>query len=222
MRSSGCCFCSEFAGERTEFHDLYPDLASRLILDGPNFVVMPSLGQLAPGHMLLVPRQHVTSFGELDVVLRSEALSLYLAWRQTLSEHFSSTVCFEHGSPPGASSGGCGIVHAHIHIVPLAGIQPTLPPAMGDGWRESSGSVWLDEAAAVTRRAGGYLMWHGPGEAPHLETATDVPSQHLRRHVARVLGENRWDWRTAGRRQQLAVMLSGSTRHALASAAAVS
>ena len=216
MRSSGCCFCAELAGERTAFHELYRDHDSRLIVGGENFVVMPSLGQLAPGHSLLMPRQHVTSFGELDESLRAEALDLYEAWRRALSEHYSPTICFEHGSRSGATSGGCGIVHAHVHIVPLGGRRTPLPPSVGEGWREINGERWLDDAASSARHGAGYLMWHGPGDVAYLETADDVPSQHLRRHVARHLGDAPWDWRTTGRQRALAAMLSSPTRDALA------
>jgi diadenosine tetraphosphate (Ap4A) HIT family hydrolase len=221
MSRSSCCFCNELAGGRTEFHDLYPALESRLLVEAPNFVVMPSLGQLAPGHTLLVPTQHVTSFGELDAARRREARALYFRWRRTLSQRFSSVVCFEHGSPPSAPSGGCGIVHAHLHVVPLGRCDARLPASVGGGWRETDSRVWLDEAAEVSRRGSGYLMWHGPGEIAHIETAEEVPSQHLRRHVAEVLGEVRWDWRTAGHQRELVALLADSLRDTLGSAAAV-
>jgi len=134
----GCCFCAELAGERTEVHDVYPQLASRLVLETDRFVAMPSLGQLAPGHLLLVPREHVTSFGELDADTRREAQDLYYRLRVGLSRRFSPVVSFEHGSPPGASSGGCGIVHAHVHFVPIGDRSLALPCATGDGWKPSS------------------------------------------------------------------------------------
>jgi diadenosine tetraphosphate (Ap4A) HIT family hydrolase len=214
--NSQCCFCAELAGERTAFHDLYRDLDSRVIVGGPNFVVMPSLGQLAPGHTLVLPRRHVTSFGELGEQLRREASALFETLRLALSEHFSPVVCFEHGSQPGATAGGCGIVHAHVHIVPIDGREARLPPSVGGGWREVSGNHWLDEAASLVRQGVGYLMWHDPSGGQHLEAAGDVPSQHLRRYVAGLLGEIVWDWRTAGRQDALADMLVGNTREALA------
>lgn len=214
-----CCFCAELSGAQTEFHDLYPVFRSRVVLDTPGFVVMPSLGQLAPGHMLLVPRNHVTSFGELSRAQRTEALHLYSTLRATLSRLFSPVVSFEHGSPRGVLSGGCGIVHAHVHFVPLGWHNAEPPSPAGDGWRENHTNGWLDHATVLSEQDAGYLMWHGPEGLPHLEAAPHVPSQHLRRHVAQLLGEGAWDWRLTGPQRELVSVLAGSTAEELLASA---
>jgi diadenosine tetraphosphate (Ap4A) HIT family hydrolase len=205
MRSE-CCFCAELAGDQTAFHDLYPELASRLLIKTSTFVAMPSLGQLSPGHMLLLPRRHLTSFGELNAEGRAEARGLYSEIRARLARHFPSVICFEHGSPRGASVGGCGIVHAHVHFLPLGMKTVPRPVSIGDGWRDVS-TDWLEVAAAASSTGGGYLMWHGPTGSPCLERVNDVPSQYLRRHVAAAVDHDEWDWRAAGRQQHLVALL---------------
>jgi len=205
--TSDCCFCAELAGAQTEFHQLYPDLESRLVLDTPNFVAMPSLGQLAPGHTLLLPKEHVTSFGELDDTRRREAATLYSYLRRKIASRFARAACFEHGSRRGARSGGCGIVHAHLHFVPLGEHKSQLPPSLGEGWKASTAASWLDDAAELARAGTGYLMWHGPAGTPRLELVTEVPSQSLRRHVAGLLGNEHWDWRMAGAQHELLTTL---------------
>jgi diadenosine tetraphosphate (Ap4A) HIT family hydrolase len=198
-----CCYCAELAGHRTDFHRLYPDIASRILMIDRSFVVMPSLGQLAPGHLLLVPRRHATAFGGLDALRRQTATTVYRALRKSLAQRYGSpVVCFEHGSPPDAVSGGCGIVHAHVHFVPLASRAAATPASLGGTWNPASGS-WIDEAARLTREGSSYLLWHVDGAAPLLSLAHDVPSQYLRRHVSGLLGTADWDWRTAGPEQSL-------------------
>jgi diadenosine tetraphosphate (Ap4A) HIT family hydrolase len=200
---SDCCFCAEFAGEATDFHRLYPDLAGRMVLETERFVVLPSLGQLAQGHLLIVPRLHATSFGELDEAARREVEKLYSDLRALMGRQFSPPVCFEHGSSRSADAGGCGITHAHLHLVPLGGRRAETPRPAGAGWRETRPVNWLDEAANLASQGLGYLMWHGPDASPLLDVVSDLPSQYLREHVAGVLGHDRWDWRCAGPQPEL-------------------
>jgi diadenosine tetraphosphate (Ap4A) HIT family hydrolase len=205
---SDCCFCAELAGEHTTFHDLYPSLSSRLVDETAEFVVIPSLGQLSPGHILLVPKQHVTSFAGLDPRGRQAAQAAYAGLRTSMSRSTPRFVAFEHGSPPGAVSGGCGIVHAHIHLVPLGEQDDAAAPVGPHRWLRSTAATWLAEAAELSRRDSGYLMWHGPDDAVRLAAASAVPSQYLRRHAASLLGAPGWDWRFIGPQRELVDLVS--------------
>lgn len=209
---TACCFCAELAGVETEFHDLYPDLSGRIVAQTERFVVLPSLGQLAPGHLLLLPREHVTSFGALNKGARQEAQRLCLHISRMLDERFSTPVCFEHGSSGNGHAGGCGITHAHVHFVPAQNRRVRTPPSVGSGWRQLACSAWLDEAAALAAQRVSYLLWHPPGELPLLEIASNLQSQYLRRYVAAALGHPRWDWRRAGSQPELRELLTGATR----------
>lgn len=215
-----CCFCAELAGRRTRFHELYPDLNSRVVLESDDFVVVPSLGQLSPGHLLLIPRQHVTSFGALGSTYREEALRIYDLLRSELGQRYSPPVSFEHGSPPGATEGGCGIVHAHIHFVPSGSVEMPQPPAAGTGWLEGSSHDWLDRAAEVSGRRSGYLMWHGRTPVACLDPVMHVSSQYLRKHVAANLGRPSWDWRRIGRQEGIARLVESASRKPLHAGAA--
>jgi diadenosine tetraphosphate (Ap4A) HIT family hydrolase len=189
-------------------------------MESNNFVAVPSLGQLVPGHMLLLPRRHVTSFGELGIEYRREALALYTNVRHMLSRRYSPVVSFEHGSCRDAVSGGCGILHAHVHIVPLGSGHGRLPEPIGHGWRESRYDYWIDDAAALVQSGSGYLMWHALDERPHLEMVDDVPSQYLRHHAAGVLKATQWDWRTTGAQREFVTLVEESRQSALFSTAA--
>ena len=199
--SASCCFCTELSGRSGDFASIYPEITKgRFVHQTPGFVVFPSLGQLSPGHLLIVPRLHVKSFAALPTALRDEAVQVF-AWAVSAVERqFSAPVCFEHGSAEAAESGGCGIVHAHLHVVPAGGTNLALPPSIGRGWRRLSGAPALPPSL-LAMAAEGYFWWRDPKGAAFAEPVQHAPSQFLRRHVAMLLGADTWDWRI-GQRQQ--------------------
>jgi SAM-dependent methyltransferase/diadenosine tetraphosphate (Ap4A) HIT family hydrolase len=94
---------------------------SRLICRTSVVDVLAGLGSVTPGYVLLMPRRHVRSVGELTV---AEMLHVFdVAWimANRIKEAFGGTVVLvEHGSSGHnhAPSGAC-IDHAHIHLFPL-------------------------------------------------------------------------------------------------------
>jgi diadenosine tetraphosphate (Ap4A) HIT family hydrolase len=198
-----CCFCREDAGHPSEFSELYPDLRSRTIYETPDFRVFPSLGQLNYGHVLLVPRRHVTAFGELDVSVRREALELYESLRLRLSHKFSPPVVFEHGSGGGDDSGGCGVMHAHIHLVPVHRTSVARPRFARAAWRDLEPTQWLERLGEISGSGASYLYWHSPTGRRAATIVRNPPSQYLRQYVASALRLEQWDWRTVGREARL-------------------
>lgn len=82
----------------------------------PQMGVVPTLGCFVPGYLLIVPRQHVTSFGRLDTATLAEAEGLIKALSARLSVVYDLPVLgFEYGlNAPGARR----IEHAHWHLLP--------------------------------------------------------------------------------------------------------
>ena len=111
---------------------------SRLILRTPVVDVMVGLGCIVPGYVLLMPRRHVRSMGELTVPEITHVFDVAWRMRDRISEVFGKNVVLvEHGSSGhlGSPSGAC-IDHAHIHLFPvrqgidfdrflIPGIRPT-------------------------------------------------------------------------------------------------
>src|SRR5260370_5986666 len=119
---TGCDFCNEFSGgRRNAYARRYgPHADNRALLNDGVFRVLPTLGQLIEGHLLVIPGRHLTSMGDLmpDESKQLEAICDSVRW--TLQEVYGQALFFEHGIR-GAGSGGCGIEHAHLHAVPVAG-----------------------------------------------------------------------------------------------------
>jgi len=58
-----CCFCNEFdSGIMPELFVIKSGLRTRIVTQDSDFVAIPSISPIALGHMLLVPRAHVTAW----------------------------------------------------------------------------------------------------------------------------------------------------------------
>src|SRR5438105_13826524 len=87
--SNDCCdFCDEFsAGRENSFVRIYgPDLESRILFRSTDFAVVPSLGQIVEGYLLIVPTTHFTAMADLPAELQEELLRLSLRVSSVLSQ----------------------------------------------------------------------------------------------------------------------------------------
>lgn len=195
---AGCGFCGQLVGDATR-NDLAPLLltawANRpVLMESPHVVVMPSIGALAPGHVLVCPRDHIRSAALASAEARSELTTAASLICDRLTGATGQPVhIFEHGSSATGARVACSIEHAHIHLVPAAvDIGPRLDRVAE--WRQYDGG--LDE---LMRATGGleYLFYRAPtGEAWVATTLTGFPSQALRQIFAVELGAaSKWDWR---------------------------
>jgi diadenosine tetraphosphate (Ap4A) HIT family hydrolase len=114
-----CEFCSEFSlSKQSRFKNLYGEvLPSRIIDETDNFIVLPTMGQLYKGSLLILSKSHIESFSCLTTRLIPELEALIQNFQEKVGL-FGHPFIFEHGANS-ASGGGCGIYHAHVHIVPL-------------------------------------------------------------------------------------------------------
>ena len=191
-----CCFCSEFnTGKQLGEDSQEP---SRVVWRDDDFVLVPARGPLTPHHSLLIPKCHATSFGGMPERMRRRAELLVAAHTGRLSVDTTQVLVFEHGTrSEDRPNGGCGIVHAHIHLVPIPAnvVLPSLPNC-GTGWRALPQDRWLDELGAL----GDYLVVYALNNSIRAASTAGKPieSQLLRRWLAAVLGVE-WDWRKASR-----------------------
>jgi diadenosine tetraphosphate (Ap4A) HIT family hydrolase len=194
-----CDFCREFAGiSGHAFDALYSDvLKTRRIWTTRTFEVLPTLGPLTEGHLLLISREHKTSFSDLAGDERAEFYCRFEEIKAFLSSRYGPPVAFEHGalSP---RSGGCGIIHAHVHVVPTpSGISSDLPPIKGARWRRLADNDWLGEIRCQTVFDDGYI-WAEIDNQRSAVSASALPSQFMRQWLAQRLHLPHWDWREAG------------------------
>lgn len=194
-----CSLCGELRRTSPSLHTLLAPAApkSRILSETENWVVVPTLGPLTAGHVMLVPRSHHLSVLSCPAPLLRECETLLGECAKKLRRRYGRAVLvFEHGSADdGARTCGACVEHAHLHVLPGPESFPHAVTSDSDIWETCAslpalssrltGAAYLlvGEAAPsrriFARRAGGC-----------------VPSQLLRRLYAREAGdEKRWDWR---------------------------
>jgi diadenosine tetraphosphate (Ap4A) HIT family hydrolase len=197
--SSECSFCGELHGRVAPMHSLLVPGApkSRILIETDHWSLFPSIGPLVPGHLLIVPREHVCSILSCPAPAITECLKLATDCAARLAAIYKSSVLvFEHGSVQEEPnySGTC-IKHAHLHILP--GPLSCIDSALGEleSWHGArtlfdlpSGFDRIQYLLVGLLIPRSYFWVH--------ECAEPIPSQLLRRVFAKQLqNEDEWDWR---------------------------
>src|SRR5437016_4295162 len=106
------------------FADVRPEYDTHLYVT-PSFVVIPAVGPVTPGHVLIVSKQHLPNLASMDTAALGEYKALVERLRQ--KPCYSNTVCIEaeHGASLVDAGGAC-ITHVHVNFIPGLGEQINL------------------------------------------------------------------------------------------------
>ncbi len=119
IRHDTCCFCSEMArGQLPENFASASGLHNRGIAESRHFMAIPSISPIAPGHVLIIPKSHLTSLAQTPPSHRDEFVSFVEMLGERIKCQWGPTAFFEHGVGE-CRTGGCGVDHAHLHILPM-------------------------------------------------------------------------------------------------------
>ena len=202
MQARACCLCSQIDGSPANdlVARLLPAVAyrRRVIMESDHFAVIPSLGSLSEGHILVCPKQHIRSISSvaseeeeqfLDV---KDRVQMLLTWEYRQPIHW-----FEHGMVESESKISCTVEHAHLHALPLAvDIVARLEDFERIGYRATP-----SEVKACTR-GGEYLYYESPFGESLLAHNDDgrFESQWFRKVFAEASGcPTLCDWRESPR-----------------------
>jgi ATP adenylyltransferase len=186
---SGCRFCGYLKNGAAS-----PEQWA-VVAETERVVAVPSVGPLIPGWLLVMPKQHALSFGAMD----SDTLAALLVDIHRIAagwhDLFGPLTWFEHGPAEARSSAGCGIDHAHLHLVPtghldlLAGARDLFAELV---FTEIAG---LEATADPVAAGDAYLYLRTPGGHSWLARSRDIPSQAFRRVIAHQQGHPaEYDW----------------------------
>jgi len=165
------------------------------LLESPNFIVLPSLGALVEGWLLLVPKKHFVCVGALPDSLKVEMQEMKQFLCKALQQSYGQVCVFEHGPSSENLSVGCGVDHAHLHIVPVAfdlasAVTPFLPKDVR--WSEAG----LEQCRAAFEQGEDYLYLEQPIGSGRIVTHQQFGSQLFRRAVASCIGVvDQFNWR---------------------------
>lgn len=191
-----CEFCKEIEGIKTgSFHQIYGKSAgSRIIYQDDLFFVVPTLGQLFKHSLLILPKNHLESLSELKNDELRNLQSVFTKVKESLKK-YGSVVGFEHGAKS-CTKGGCGIYHAHLHLIPLP-----YEISMFDFFKHRhilSSSLTSGLSQLVDAKE--YLLAINPdntcGTLNLSNFSEEYPSQYFRRKLSEHFSlESSWDWR---------------------------
>jgi hypothetical protein len=198
-RAAACTLCAEISGSAGT--NLYRQLKSdglpesRILAESSGFIAMPSLGHLVDGYMILCSRDHVPSIGASLHHRPIEELVEFVAdVRGRIERLFGrDIVLFEHGCGRNSPQLGCGIYHAHLHMIPSTldfGIDGRVSQLR---WNPCT----LQDLQELGDSPSGYLFYTNPlGKGFATTDTSSVPSQFFRRIIAdAVLKSTQWNWR---------------------------
>ncbi len=167
-----------------------------LLFESERFAAVPSRGSIVPGWVLIVTKEHRICMGEVPTESQQELAKFTSAVRKAVRQAFGPTVVFEHGPSVPNQSVGCGVDHAHLHIVPtscdlVAGLSDVHPEPVT--WCRVTA---LEDVTACYRRGKSYLFVEQEEGLCWVGTAHELPSQAFRKVIARSVGRSeQFDWK---------------------------
>ncbi len=165
------------------------------VFESPNFIVLASLGALIEGWLLLVPKEHFICIGAVPESLTSELQEVKSIVVSALQQTYGKVCAFEHGPSAANLSIGCGVDHAHLHLVPLsfdlASVASSFLPE-NLRWSEAG----LKECQKTFLRGQDYLYLEQPMGAGRISTHPRFGGQIFRRAIAAQMGvSDQFNWR---------------------------
>lgn len=106
-----CKFCEIGAG-------LHRSEVDRPVIESDQYFAVSSIGGFVPGWTLVFPKAHC--FNMSCDYRKPEFNDFVRKVSAVVSKEYGSCVFFEHGAAKQDSQTGCGVNHAHFHIVPLS------------------------------------------------------------------------------------------------------
>jgi diadenosine tetraphosphate (Ap4A) HIT family hydrolase len=167
------------------------ELPTEILMQEEHFSAISDVAPLSPGHTLLVSKQHVLAMSKLSPQLLTE-LDLF---RQELTAQLQTiyslpVVAFEHGLCNRARTPGCGIDHAHLHLLPTDIDVSRL-------FKEDFETAALDRIEELNEATKGrqeYLLLIDADRRISISSPNLPTSQYFRRKIAQALGRELWNW----------------------------
>jgi ATP adenylyltransferase len=172
-------------------------LYDTILRDTGTMVVTPTLGSIIPNWILAIPKRHAANAARWAQGEHNAPLLAIKDITRSFGREPKDVVWFEHGATEPRSIVGCGVDHAHIHILltPPFSFERLCEEAQAEiGLRWSFGCG--DAYAAIDCSQSYLVAGHGDRFllAQSVETAG---SQFFRKAIARVVDQDAaWDYRS--------------------------
>ena len=192
-----CPFCIEIAsGQLPVQYEQSLGVRNRVLRDDGRYIAIPTISPLREGHILICPKEHTSSTVIATNGNSQEFLSFISYCELEIATRYGEPFFIEHGIGRGRQ-GGCGISHAHLHLVPrgdisVEGLVESIKARIGDNNAFYAEHAILlasvaesDTYLTVGTTQAGFWLW----------TQEDIPSQLARKCFADLAKLENWDWR---------------------------
>lgn len=173
------------------------EIYNKVIWETKNFKVIPSLGGMVEGWLLVIPKAHYISYGEITDKGLLEELNILLQHTcKVVQKEYGDYIVFEHGAFEKNTKIGCGVDYAHLHIVPvdlnLEKVKSSLN-SLDFHWKKVNG---IDACSYYIELEQAYLYFQDNYFQSFICTSQKIPSQFFRRIIADNLGKSdKFDWK---------------------------
>jgi len=188
-----CRFCNIILNHRlSECEAIQIPIYDTLLFETESFIVIPALGALVPGYLMIVTRNHLHSMAYCSEAELIELTDVIRYLNTLIKETFAiSPILFEHGSAIGCvNKSGCCVEHAHLHIVPVNLSEKSRIV-------ENTSAIKIPDLQALRIYCGKpYLLYVNENNQYYVSSDTILPSQFMRQWVAKEIGcPLKYDWR---------------------------
>ncbi len=183
-----CQYCDKFLRPGTELNRAKWDVP---VLETDHFVVVPTVGMLVPGWLLIISKKHHANLASLSKVEVQDFLHARDITKDLLQRTFGMPLFFEHGPCLKQQNAGSCIDHAHYHAVPW---PKDLMPLVSRDFKWNLVGNFNAVQKSYTAE-GAYLLYENHDGEMFCSHPKKVPSQYFRQVIAREIGRpNDWDW----------------------------
>ncbi len=166
---------------------------SHPLFDDDKFWIICDIHPITEGHILIIPKDHISCMGALDDETFERYKELYSRVKGFVKKEYGSVAIFEHGII------GQTVFHAHTHFFPFKGKTNEIIEDSSILRKIES----LDSVKTEFISAGKYLFFENNDEMFLVDTIVGYP-RFFRDIFAKLLGaESRGNWKTTEKSEEL-------------------
>lgn len=191
-----CKFCNIFKNDVLHKKELFLNktpIYNTILCETPSFFVIPDLGSIIEGYLLIITKEHFYSMAELkQEQLHELHILINLLSEMAIEIYGIMPIIFEHGSPPFGMNvvSQSSICHAHMHLVPFELNNSCRIIKEADMYL-FNGIEFLNKYKKMS-----YIYYKTSKKENYITTNQNLPRQYMRRKVAIEVNKNdEWDWR---------------------------
>ncbi|MCK1734811.1 hypothetical protein IVA79_12770 [Bradyrhizobium sp. 138] len=190
-------------------------LYDTVIRDTGTMVVTPTLGSIVPNWVLAIPKRHAVNAARWSEDWSTSPLQIIEDIARSFGRNLTEVIWFEHGATEPRSIVGCGVDHAHIHIL----LEPPFSfERLCDEVRSDVGLRWCSgrgDAYTALDACQSYLVVGSGTQFLLAQSVETAGSQFFRRAIARIVGrEAAWDYRSHPHIENVAETIATASRAA--------